>query len=61
MFNLFSMLSYSMVTMFLMIAVSFLAKKGFISEGEGYSYLKSKKEVLKCLLDYMLEIQMKDT
>lgn len=42
MFNLFSMLSYSMVTMFLMIAVSFLAKKGFISEGEGYSYLKNK-------------------
>lgn len=42
MFSLFSMLSYSMVTMFLMISVSLLVKKGFISEGEGYSYLKSK-------------------
>ena len=42
MFGLFSMMSYSMMTIFLMISVSLLVKKGFMLEGEGYSYLKSK-------------------
>lgn len=42
MFGLFSMMSYSMMTIFLMISVSLLVKNGFMSECEGYSYLKSK-------------------